>query len=180
MSADEPGVRLGAWPREVIELAAFRNRADEVGRIAAGHGLALPALGASAAGGERLALCVRPARWLVLSPPAPPGSEAARWQGALAGVGAAVDLSGALTAFQLAGGAVRTMLVRACRLDLSERAFPRGCAAATIMVQLPVTLAALDSGLLLLTPATTARHLREWLVETSGPFGLECGEEAST
>jgi methylglutamate dehydrogenase subunit D len=174
-----PGVRLRTWPRDVVELAAFRGRGGDLESIAAAHGLKLPRLGACAAGGERLTLCVRPDRWLLVTPTAPPGSEAAFWVEGCAGVGAAVDLSGALAAFMLEGDAVRTMLVRACRLDLRPPAFPPGSAAATIMVQVPVTLAALESGLLLLTPATTARHLNEWLVETSEPFGLECGGEES-
>jgi heterotetrameric sarcosine oxidase gamma subunit len=174
-----PGVQLSAWPRDVVELAAFRERGADLESIAASQGLTLPKLGACAAAGERLTLCVRPARWLLVTPVAPPGSEAVLWVEACAGVGAVMDLSGALAAFMLAGDAVRTMLARGCRLDLRPPAFPPGSAAATIMVQVPVTLAALESGLLLLTPATTARHLDEWLVETSGPFGLECAGEKS-
>ena len=75
-------------------------------------------------------------------------------------------------AFFLEGPAVRELLARACRLDLDAGAFPVGRAAATIMVQVPAILARLTPGMLLLTPATTAQHLREWLVETSRPFGL--------
>jgi sarcosine oxidase gamma subunit len=67
------------------------------------------------------------------------------------------------------------MLARGCRLDLATDAFPVGSAAATIMVQVPAILARLRRGMLLLTPATTARHLREWLVATSQPFGLALG-----
>ncbi|HEV2286622.1 MAG TPA: hypothetical protein VGR80_11320, partial [Steroidobacteraceae bacterium] len=85
---------------------------------------------------------------------------------------AVVDLSGALAAFLLAGPAVPGMLARGCRLDLRPAAFPTGSAAATIMVQVPATLAALSAGVLILTPATTARHLYEWLLETARPFGL--------
>jgi hypothetical protein len=40
------------------------------------------------------------------------------------------------------------------------------------MVQVSVILVALPSGLLLLTPASTARHVREWLVSTAKPFVL--------
>jgi sarcosine oxidase gamma subunit len=71
------------------------------------------------------------------------------------------------------------MLARGCRLDLEAGAFPAGRAAATIMVQVPAILARLTAGMLLLTPATTARHLREWLVETSQPFGLALAPDAS-
>jgi len=40
------------------------------------------------------------------------------------------------------------------------------------MAQVAVILAVLPSGIVLLTPATTARHLREWLASTAKPFGL--------
>jgi len=47
-----------------------------------------------------------------------------------------------------------------------------GAVAATIMAQVSVIFAALPSGLLLLTPSTTARHFREWLASTAKPFGF--------
>ena len=90
-----------------------------------------------------------------------------------------MDLSSALVAFLLAGPAVCEMLARACRLDLGTDAFPAGRAAATIMVQVPAILAPLTAGMLLLTPATTARHLREWLVQASQPFGLDLAADAT-
>jgi sarcosine oxidase subunit gamma len=117
-------------------------------------------------------LSVRPQRWLLLGAPAAPGANAALWQGVCAGVGAAIDLSSALTALYLAGPAARELLARSCRLDLDPDAFPPGSAAATIMIQVSTILAALPSGLLLLTPATTARHVREWLLATAKPFGV--------
>jgi len=169
-----PEITLTACPADIVELIAFRDRAAGIERVAADSSLPLPALGASAARGDRFALSVRPGRWLILSPPAAPGRAAAHWQERCAGLGAAVDLSGGLNAFLLTGPAVREMLIRGCRLDLAAGAFPAGSAAATIMVQVAVTLAAVEGGMLLLTPATTARHLREWLIETSRPFGLQC------
>lgn len=174
-----PGVRLAACPADVVELAGYRARRPELEPLAAAHGVALPATGRCAARNDRLALSVRPGRWLLLTPPALPGGAAARWSEALTGVGAALDLSGALAAFLLAGPAVREVLVRSCRLDLRPGAFPTGSAAATIMVQVPVTLVALAAGVLILTPATTARHLHEWLLETCAPFGLGPAFETS-
>jgi sarcosine oxidase subunit gamma len=156
----------------VVEIAALHGRAREIGSIARGRGLDLPALGRLALGSDQLALCVRPERWLLLGPPAFPGATAALWQAACARVGAAVDLSSGLTALHLSGPQVRELLSRGCRLDLDPDVFPAGSAAATIMAQVAVILAALPSGLLLLTPATTARHLREWLISTAKPFGL--------
>jgi heterotetrameric sarcosine oxidase gamma subunit len=166
------GVRIAACPTDCIELAAFFGRSAELEGIAAGRGLRLPTCGHVARGGGQLLLSVRPQRWLLLGAPATAGASAALWQAACAGVAAAIDLSSALTALHLAGPAVRELLARSCRLDLDPDAFPSGSAAATIMIQVSVILAALPSGLLLLTPPTTARHVREWLLNAARPFGL--------
>jgi heterotetrameric sarcosine oxidase gamma subunit len=175
VSGPEPvpaSVRLASCAADVVEIAALHGRARELESIAGGRGLDLPALGRLTLASDQLALCVRPERWLLLGPPAFPGATAALWQGACARVGAAVDLSSGLTALHLSGPQVRELLSRGCRLDLDPEVFPAGSAAATIMAQVAVILAVLPSGLLLLTPATTARHLREWLVSTAKPFGL--------
>jgi heterotetrameric sarcosine oxidase gamma subunit len=172
MPAGAPGIALACCPADIVELAAFRERAGDLGRLAAGRSITLASAGGVAGGSGGLSLSVRPERWLLLSPPETAGTSAARWQEAAGGRAAVVDLSSALGAFLLRGPAVDQMLARACRLDLAAGAFPRGRAAATIMVQVPAILARLTAGMLLLTPATTAQHLREWLVETSRPFGL--------
>jgi len=57
-------------------------------------------------------------------------------------------------------------------IELHPDAFTPGRVAASHMAQVPVTLAALPAGWLLLTPSTTARHFREWLASTARPFGL--------
>jgi heterotetrameric sarcosine oxidase gamma subunit len=174
-----PGIALASCPADVVELAAFRHRAAELERLAAKRNIALAAPGDLVTHSGGLTLSVRPGRWLLLAPPTAPGESAARWAEASRGCGALVDLSSALAAFLLRGPAVEEMLARACRLDLETHAFPVGRAAATIMVQVPAVLARLTPGMLLLTPATTARHLREWLVATSRPFGLARAPDAT-
>jgi methylglutamate dehydrogenase subunit D len=166
------GVELGRLRAEVIEIAAFRGRGPELEELAATRGVRLAGLGRVDAGSARLTLAVRPGRWLLLGPPAAPEASLLAWQQALAGRGAAVDLSAGLAVLVLGGRDVREMLARGCRLDLHPVAFPAGSAAATIMAQVPVVLAVLASRILLLTPATTARHFSEWLVSTARPFGL--------
>jgi heterotetrameric sarcosine oxidase gamma subunit len=186
---EAPGIRLASCAADIVEIAALHGRARELESIAGARGLDLPAPGRVAVASDQLALCVRPERWLLLAPAASAGATAALWQAACARVGAAVDLSSGLAAWHLAGPQVREVLSRACRLDLDPQVFPAGSAAATIMAQVAVILAVLPSGLLLLTPATTARHLREWLASTAKPFGLVpradvtvavvCGDEFS-
>jgi heterotetrameric sarcosine oxidase gamma subunit len=170
VSGPDPGVTLAACAAEIIELAAFRGRSSELEQLAARRGVGLAALGRTAVASGQLTLSVRPGRWLLLAPPT--GALAPAWQEVTARCAATVDHSAGLAGFVLTGSAVREMLLRACRLDLAADAFPEGRAAATIMVQVPVILAARPGAMLLLTPATTARHLREWLVTASQPFGL--------
>jgi heterotetrameric sarcosine oxidase gamma subunit len=173
------GLQLETSASDIVEIAALRGRAREVERIALGRGVQLPALGRALVTSGHLALCVRPQRWLILTPPASAQTSAATWQAACAGLGTALDLSSGLSALELTGSAARDVLVRSCRIDLDPDAFPVGAACATIMVQVPVILVALASGVLLLTPASTARHLREWLVSTAKPFGLTASSGVS-
>jgi sarcosine oxidase subunit gamma len=146
----------------------------------------LPPLGRVARSSHHMSLSVRPERWLLLSPPTAPGEAAKKWAARCAGCAAVIDLSSALTAFELSSGTARggaqaedasagsrELLARGCRLDLDPAAFPEGHAAATIMAQVSVILANLGSAFLLLTPSTTARHFGEWLRATGRPFGLE-------
>jgi len=172
VSAPESGIRLACCAADIVEIAALHGRTRELENIAGARGLDLPVLGRVTAAADQLALCIRPARWLLIAAPAHPGATAALWQAACARVGAAVDLSSGLAALHLGGPQVREVLSRACRLDLDPQVFPPGNAAATVMAQVAVILAVLPSGLLLLTPTSTARHLREWLTSTAKPFGL--------
>jgi sarcosine oxidase, subunit gamma len=171
------GITLASCPADIVELAAFRERAVDLERLAAGWAISLPRPGGVVAHSGRVALSVRPGRWLLLAPPADPGAGAAHWHELCGGRAAAVELSSAFATFLLTGPALGEMLARGCRLDLG--AFPVGGAAATIMVQVPAILARLTGGMLLLTPATTVRHLREWLVRTSQPFGLALAADAA-
>jgi len=179
VSAPESGIRLASCAVDIVEIAALHGRARELENIAGARGLELPVLGRVGRATDQLALCVRPARWLLLAPPAHSGATATLWQAAGARVGAAVDLSSGLTAWHLSGPQVRDVLARSCRLDLDPQVFPPGSAAATIMAQVAVILAVLPSGLLLLTPTSTARHLREWLASTAKPFGLVSGADVT-
>ena len=169
--AGRPGVQLGHIAVDIVEVGAYRGRASELGGIARAQGVTLPAFGRVDAGVSCLSLCVRPGRWLLLTPPAAPGAAAADWQRHCAGAGAAVDLSSGLAAGYLEGPAMRDVLARGCRLDLDPDVFPAGHAAATIVAQVSIILAALGPGLLLLTPATTAMHLNEWLESAARAFG---------
>jgi sarcosine oxidase subunit gamma len=165
------GIGIGRCAFDIVEIGAWRGRAPELSAAAGAQGVPLPEFGQSAATPNHLVMCVRPERWLLLAEPAVPGAAAAHWQAACAGAGAAIDLSSGLSALRVEGSATRDLMARGCRLDLGPGMFPAGRAAATIAAQVSIILVALRSGLLLLTPATTARHLHEWLESTARAFG---------
>ena len=166
------GVGIGWCRADVTELALARNRMPALEGTAAGRGLTFPPIGRSAATADALVLGVRPDRWLLVTAPDVAGASAARWQERFAGSAVAVDQTAGLAALLLTGPNARDVLARGCRLDLAADRFPPGHAAATTMAQVATTLAALLEGLLILTPASTARHLHEWLIATARPFGL--------
>ena len=166
------GITCASLPADIIELAALRERTQVLKALAARRGLALPSAGGIIAARGTLLLCVRPERWLLLTAPNAPGAALADWRAAGAGCAAVIELSSALTALHLTGPAVPDALARGCRLDLNPQVFPAGSAAATCMAQVPVMLAALPGGWLLLTPASTARHFSEWLGMSARAFGF--------
>jgi len=172
LSEPTPNVTLATALTDVVELAALRDRSQVLKALAGRRGVNLPGIGRLGVARDTLALCVRPERWLLLTLPASPGLTASLWQRACEGVAGAVDLSGGLVALHLGGRHAREALARGCRLDLDPDVFPTGHAAATIMAQVATILAALPAGMLILTPASTARHFREWLTGAARPFGL--------
>lgn len=164
------GLMLATCGADIVELAALRDGRDAVRAAALARGVELPPFGRVSAGAGGLALSVRPGRWLVLSPPAAAGETALHWQSAIGVAGAAIDQSSGLDVLHLAGAAVCEVLARGCRLDLDPRAHE---AAATVLAQVPAIVVSLGSGLLLLTPSSTARHVREWLAMTAHNDGFE-------
>ena len=179
MSAPSPatavaGVAMAAWAAEVIEVAALRAGTAAAERFGRACGEPLPAFGCARIDSAALALCVRPSRWLLVAPrsAALASARAATWSAGCGAQVAVTELSSALAAFIAAGPRLREMLARGCRLDLDAQVFPPGSAAASLMVQVPVVLAALPRGMLLLTPSSTAQHFAEWFAAAARPFGL--------
>jgi sarcosine oxidase subunit gamma len=173
-------VHLSDYRSDVVEIASLRGRVRELEGIAAARGLTLPGFGRVVATARWLTLSVRPERWLVLQPATVAGARAAQWHTACAGMGSAVDLSSALAVLHLAGPMARELVARSCRVDLHESAMPSGRAVATVMAQVAVTIAAIPSGMLLLTPATTARHFREWLLASAKLCALPASAARAT
>jgi len=171
-SASTGDVQLCDYRADVVEIAAFRGRTRELETVAAARGLTLPGFGRVVTTAGWLTLCVRPERWLVMQARTAAGARAALWQAACAPAGTAVDQSSALSMLHLSGARARELLARSCRVDLHADNLPAGRAVATLMAQTAVIIAVLPSGLLVLTPSTTARHFREWLIASAKLCGL--------
>jgi heterotetrameric sarcosine oxidase gamma subunit len=168
-------LRIAACAADVIELSLRTGQGAQLTELLRAQRLAQPPIGHWQAAEAGLVLAVRPARWLLLLPRQAPGSTVQCWQELSRGCASVVDLSAALALRYLAGAAAGELLARGCRLDLAAVSFGCGRAAATVLAQVAVTLAALPAGFLLATPATTARHFDEWLEATGAPFGLTAG-----
>lgn len=171
MSAHE--VTLASCGCDVVEVSALRGATTAVAACLAARGVSLPPVGQLTRAPGTLALGCRPDRTLLLSVPAVPGAAAALWHATCGAQAAAVDLSSALSVLHLGGGALREALARGARLDLDPGVFPAGRVAATIIAQVATILAALPTGMLILTPSSTARHWREWLAAAARPFGYQ-------
>ncbi|HET9329867.1 MAG TPA: sarcosine oxidase subunit gamma family protein [Steroidobacteraceae bacterium] len=168
-----PEVTLASCCLDVVEVSALRGASDAVAACLAAREVTVPQLGQLTRAPGTLALGCRPDRTLLLSVPTVPGAAAAQWREACGARAAVVDLSSALSVLHLGGGALREALARGCRLDLDPGLFPAGRVAATIIAQVATILAALPAGMLILTPASTARHWREWLAAAARPFGYQ-------
>ena len=166
------GLELCSGVADIVELASHRGREVGLRALAASRGQPLPPFGRAAAEHGRLALCVRPGRWLLMQPRRAGGEGARAWQGVCDGLGSAVDLSSGLALFLLRGPLAAELLDRHCRLDLRRERFGSGRAAATLMAQVPIMIVARPRGLLLATPSSTSRHFREWLGTAGRPFGF--------
>lgn len=168
------GVRINTCEARISEIRASRGRTPDLVSRMRERGMELPDIGRVAMDAERLLLCVRPARWLVIASPGHSGADTASVECAQASdaLGSAVDLSAAYAVFLLQGARSIEVLARGCRLDLDRHVFPMGSAAATIIAQTPVYMAVLPVGMLLLAPSSLARHFRDWLATAALPFGL--------
>ena len=168
------GVRICSCAAAITEIGAARGRTPDLVARMRERGIELPAIGRVAMGAERLLFCVRPSRWIVIVAPTgrDTGSSFVEWQQAGESLGGAVELSAAYVALLLQGSRSTDVLSRGCRLDLGSQVFPMGSAAATIIAQTRVCMAALPIGMLLLAPSSLARHFRDWLAGAAKPFGL--------
>lgn len=151
---------------DLVQVAPWRGSEAAFAERLRAAGWELPAYGHLWSASGRLACSVRPGRWLLAAEAtaaAPAGTLAGLCGTAIAGTGSITDLSAARGAWRLSGPQVRDRLAAGCRLDLDPAAFPPGRATVTLIAQVPVFIASMDDGWLLMAPSSMADHLEGWL-----------------
>jgi sarcosine oxidase, subunit gamma len=90
---------------------------------------------------------------------------------ALAGQGAAVELSANRVALLLTGPSAREVLAGCCTLDLDERSFPPGRCAQTLLAKAPVVVERQPGGFRLLVRPSFAAYVTAWLEDAVAGLG---------
>lgn len=151
---------------DLVQVAPWRGDEAAFAERLRALGWELPAFGHLWSAPGRIACSVRPGRWLLATEPtaaSPAGTLAALCETAIAGTGAVTDLSAARSAWRVSGPQARAWLSAGCRLDLDPAAFPPGRATVTLIAQVPVFIASMDDGWLLMAPSSMTEHLEGWL-----------------
>lgn len=134
-------VRVTARRYSLVQLSARRGQSDALaGAMRTAFGLDLPPPGRAATAGDLTALWMQPSTWLLMAPPAEPGTLARSVKDACGDAGSVVDQTQGRAVLLLSGAATRDVLARICRLDLHPRAFHAGDVAATPVAELACLL----------------------------------------
>jgi heterotetrameric sarcosine oxidase gamma subunit len=163
---DMPGLSLRRLPHVVTEIAAFRG---ERKRLAEALGVALPQPGSFVGTKAGTLLAYRPECWLLLKPSGPEDSEALAASPSWSAFAAIIDQSHGKKVFALQGVKACDLLMRGCRLDLREKAFPTGSTGTTIIGQITVTLLCDAPGehYRLIVGSTFASAFVDWITRTA-------------
>jgi sarcosine oxidase, subunit gamma len=144
------------------------------GRVAEALGAPLPETPNTVAeAGRRHVMWLGPDEWLVVEPAGAEGGTEAMLAAALAGEGAAVDLSANRTALILSGPDARAVLAGCCPLDLHPSAFPAGRCGQTLLARAQVIIQAAGEPAADGSPSEYAIYVRpsfaayvaEWLLD---------------
>lgn len=156
---------------DLVQVAAWRGGEAALAERLRAAGWELPPFGQAWARDGRIACSVRPQRWLLAAETGgmrPGATLAEACVAAVGETGAVTDLSAARGAWRVTDPKARERLAAGCRLDLDPAAFPAGRAAVTLIAQVPVMLACLDDGWLLMAPSSMSGHIEAWLHHAVG------------
>jgi len=168
------GERLVLRERPFVGKLSLRGDAGDPAFAAAAEralGSRLPTVPGETNESQAIVLALAPDEWLVvLRDGVAAAPLLARLEGALRGFHAAiVDVSSATTILLLLGPGGRDLLARGCSVVLTGtgRCWQTRLARAPVLIYAPADDA---ERLDLFAPRSLALHLREWLVDASGPL----------
>jgi sarcosine oxidase subunit gamma len=175
-AASGDAVRL----RETPPLAMVNLRVDPgspaARRIADALGTSLPAANAVAPATRGAVLWLGPDELLVVGRDGDAPDVVAQLTAGLAGeAGSVVDVSAARVGVEVTGARARDVLEKGCPVDLHPAAFPAGRCAQTLLARANVVVWHLgeglyDGGFRVLTGASFAGYLADWLIDASAEF----------
>lgn len=171
-----PGVRLEVVSgHEVVRVSPFRGKRNPASAaIRKLTGMALPAVGKSAAKGDYAVAWFALEAWVVMAPGEGRGALAARLQRALKSSAAVVDQTHGTTGIRVSGHNARDLLAKGVAVDLDPLAFPVGACAATQMEHMGVHLRRTDEDEFeILAPTSMVASLWHFLCEMALEFGFE-------
>jgi len=169
-------MRITARRYSLVQLSARRGQSDALaGAMRSAFGLDLPQPGRAATIGELIALWMQPSAWLLMAPPAEPGTFARSVKDACGDGGSVVDQTQGHVVLLLSGDRAREVLARICRLDLHARAFRPGYVAATPIAELACLLYQRDDApsFEVVVPASCAAWFAEAVRRAAMSIGYE-------
>lgn len=174
---------MAAASGEAVSLAAlplfgqitFRGEAACLPLAAAAFGVGLPAANRFESDGARAALWLGPDEWLLVLPRAEVATTIARFDMALAGAHfAAVETSSGRLGLEISGPRARTVLEKACHLDLHPRRFGPGQVAQSTFARVPAIILQRDEQptYWLLVRPSFAQYVARWVIDAMAEFRL--------
>lgn len=159
-----------------VQLTARKGQVEAMTAALAGvTGLDLPQPGHTSSARDLMAVWTQPNSWL-LAQPLRPGPNLPRVLDAACGTSASiVDLNGGKVVLRLAGGRVRDVLAKGCRVDLHPRAFGPGRCAMTVIGHVKTVVAQIDDAptFELIVGASFAVSFLDWLERAAEEWGYE-------
>jgi sarcosine oxidase subunit gamma len=185
-AASGPGVTLRETPPLAMVNLRVAPRSDAARRVEDALGARSPGANAVAPASLGAVLWLGPDELLVVAGDGEAPGVVALLTEALGGdPGSVVDVSAARAGVDLAGPRAADVLAKGCSIDLHPRAFPPGRCAQTLLARANVVVWHLgeplrDGGYRVLTGASFAGYLADWLVDAAAEYQPAGDSQAGT
>jgi sarcosine oxidase subunit gamma len=179
-AGEVPGVVIGELRAGLATLVARPGRDAALGGAAReAFAVPLPGPGRCAFAGDMTLVWCGPQRWLALHRPPPPEGMEARLSPPLRGLAAVVDQSHGALLLRAGGRRIRDALAKGVPIDLHERAFGVGHAAATAVAAIGLLIWQRDEAPTyeLVVARSFAASFWRWLSVASAAYGLVLSTE---